>query len=159
MDVKVQPNEATRDHGDTFALSLTAKAGRIPGKKKPVIITITLVLVAALGAGYKFWSDANDKNKTAAGINRAVLTVELTPVKSVDFERKLLVSGTVSAWDPVQVGSEVSGLRVEKIAVDEGARVKKGQVMAMLNSAIGPARSQASSFQSRFNQSHPAQSP
>ncbi len=35
--------------------------------------------------------------------SQAVLTVELTTVEPRDFERKLLVSGTVWAWDPVPV--------------------------------------------------------
>ena len=47
----------------------------------------------------------------------------MLPVKTLDFERKLLVSGTVSAWDPVQVGSEANGLKVEAVLVDEGAHL------------------------------------
>ena len=52
--------------------------------------------------------------------SQAVLTVELTTVEPRDFERKLLVSGTVWAWDPVQVGSEVNGLKVQSVLVDDG---------------------------------------
>ena len=66
----------------------------------------------------------------------AVLTVELNTVQARDFERKLLVSGTVWAWDPVQVGSEVNGLKVQSVLVDDGDHVKRGQLLAKLNSSI-----------------------
>lgn len=78
--------------------------------------------------------------ETAVKVERvnseAVLTVELTRVEPRDFERKLLVSGTVWAWDPVQVGSEVNGLKVQSVLVDDGAQVKRGQLLAKLNSSI-----------------------
>jgi HlyD family secretion protein len=137
MDVKMQSNEAVGDRGKSFAPPVTAKGGPAPGKSKTIIVVVVAVLLlAAVGFGFKSWSDNNDKSKALAESSRAVLTVDLTPVKKMDFERKLLVSGTVSAWDPVQVGSEVGGLRVESIAVDEGAHVRKGQIMATLNNSI-----------------------
>lgn len=68
--------------------------------------------------------------------SQAVLTVDLATCAERSFDRKLLVSGTIWAWDPVQVGSEVSGLRVENVLVDDGARVRRGQVLARLNSSI-----------------------
>jgi len=106
-----------------------------PNKRKIIISAIIglILLVTAGGAAFKMFGE---KGKDPTATNRTVLTVELTPVKNASFERKLLVSGTVSAWDPVQVGSEVNGLKVESIAVDDGAQVKKGQVMATLNGSI-----------------------
>jgi HlyD family secretion protein len=68
--------------------------------------------------------------------NQAVLTVDLAPCSERSFNRNLLVSGTIWAWDPVQVGSEVNGLKVENVLVDDGARVRRGQVLARLNNSI-----------------------
>jgi len=139
MEVKEQTGGAGSGHDDAFASFVSPKnsAGKATGGGKKKIIMIVLALLALIGGGvaYKLTAAGADKSKSVDS-SRAVLTVDLTPVKKSKFERKLLVSGTVSAWDPVQVGSEVSGLRVENIAVDEGMRVKKGQVMALLNSSI-----------------------
>lgn len=48
----------------------------------------------------------------------------------------LVVTGSISAWDPLSVGSEVGGLRINSVNVEEGDRVKKGQVLVTLNSAV-----------------------
>ena len=119
------------------------------GKKKKTLIisAATLLLVAGGGLVYKTFSGSTDKPSAVA--ERSVLTVQLVPVKQVAFERKLLVSGTVAAWDPVSVGSEASGLKVESIAVDEGTRVKKGQIMALLNGQI--LRAQLAQQQARLS--------
>ncbi len=137
MDVQMQTNEAKSDLDNAFHLPSAGRGGPSNDKKKwAIIVVAVLALALAAFGGYKWWSDSNEKSKAASDNSRAVLTVELTPVKTMSFERKLLVSGTVAAWDPIQVGSEVSGLRVESIAVDESAHVRKGQVMATLNSSI-----------------------
>ncbi len=46
------------------------------------------------------------------------------------------VTGSVSAWDPLSVGAEVNGLRIQSVAVEEGDFVRKGQPLARLNSAL-----------------------
>jgi HlyD family secretion protein len=43
------------------------------------------------------------------------------------------VSGSVAAWDELPVGAELTGLRIERIFVEEGDRVRRGQVLAQLN--------------------------
>lgn len=139
MEVKVQITDVKSGEDNALPSYLMAKGSPPPGKKKIVIIAVSLLVLIIAGAvGFKMWADNDAKAKAlaGAGANRSVLTVELTPVKRSSFERKLLVSGTVSAWDPVQVGTEANGLRVESIAVDEGAHVKRGQIMATLNGSV-----------------------
>ncbi|HEY3997320.1 MAG TPA: efflux RND transporter periplasmic adaptor subunit [Candidatus Xenobia bacterium] len=48
----------------------------------------------------------------------------------------LSLTGTVSARDELSVGSEVSGLRLEQVLVDEGDRVQRGQVLAVLDASV-----------------------
>ncbi|MBS2008147.1 MAG: efflux RND transporter periplasmic adaptor subunit [Cyanobacteria bacterium SZAS TMP-1] len=124
------------EHGGKLPAFLSSSVGRPPDRRKIVIAAVVSVIVLATAGGVALKTFVLDKAKPASPSNHTVLTVELTPVKSASFERKLLVSGTVAAWDPVQVGSEVNGLKVESIAVDDGAHVKKGQVMATLNGSI-----------------------
>ncbi|MBU6450207.1 MAG: efflux RND transporter periplasmic adaptor subunit [Cyanobacteria bacterium REEB67] len=123
--------------------------GRGPRGWKTALIAVATIILGV--AAFLLWQQSVRTAATAGsgkGATRPVLTVELTPVKSASFERKLLVSGTVAAWDPVQVGSEINGLKVESIAVDDGAHVKEGQVMAALNGAI--LRAQLAQQQARL---------
>jgi len=64
-----------------------------------------------------------------------VLTVTVQPavIKSVD--RLLSVHGSVSAWDPISIGATAGGLEVSSVLVEEGALVKKGQCLVILDSA------------------------
>lgn len=60
----------------------------------------------------------------------AVVTVaRATPA---DFTETVLASGSLVAREEILVGPEVEGLRVTEVIADEGARVKKGDVLARL---------------------------
>src|SRR5476651_496082 len=103
VEMSKHTTEIKSGDNDAFASFLAIKSSGGPGKNKIAAVAITLLAIITIGgAAYKIWGDAEGKTKTLAGAgsNRAVLTVELTPVKRSGFERKLLVSGTVSAWDP-----------------------------------------------------------
>jgi len=121
--------------------STQPELGGLPRNKGRKQLWVGLALVLALG-GYvgkdklTFLAPADTAKAAARANTQAVLTVQLTPVKTRSFERELLVSGTVWAWDPVQVGSEVNGLKVQSVLVDDGARVVRGQTLAKLNSSI-----------------------
>ncbi len=118
----------------------------VPQRKSRKQLWVGIVLALALG-GYvlkdklvflppQSQSQADNAKMATRSNTQAVLTVQLTPVKLQTFERQLLVSGTVWAWDPVQVGSEVNGLKVQSVLVDDGAHVVRGQTLAKLNSSI-----------------------
>jgi RND family efflux transporter MFP subunit len=48
----------------------------------------------------------------------------------------LSVTGTVAPWDELKVCPEISGLLINSVKVEEGTSVKKGQVLATLNSTL-----------------------
>jgi RND family efflux transporter MFP subunit len=64
-----------------------------------------------------------------ASLAAAVSVVRVAPK---DFEQTLLVTGTLVPREEILVGPEVEGLRIVEILVDEGDRVKKGQILARL---------------------------
>lgn len=105
------------------------------GSKKTLVIVLLLLVVVGAAAAFFFKGGAANKagEKNA---DKAVLSVKLSPVSTKAFSRKLLVNGAVWSWDPISVGSEVGGLKVERILVDEGHMVKRGQVLATLSSSI-----------------------
>lgn len=74
--------------------------------------------------------------KAASSVDQAVLTVAVTPVASTKMHRHLKINGTVWAWDPLTIGSEIGGLRIATVPVEEGDTVSKGQVLATLNSSL-----------------------
>lgn len=112
-------------------------------------ILVVFVLTAAVMIGNKRKKAAEAAN---AGSSPApVVTVGVTRAAYRDLPNDLTVTGSISAVDPLQVGSEINGLRVETINVEEGDFVQKGQVLAHLNSSILEA--QLAQAQARYDSS------
>lgn len=57
------------------------------------------------------------------------MAVTLAPARSRTIERSLIASGPVTAWEEMQLGVEVSGLRVTALHADVGQQVRKGDVL------------------------------
>ena len=74
-------------------------------------------------------ADANAAGKTAA----AGMAVSTAPVVVRQLARGITVSGPVSAVEEMQLGVEVSGLRVSTLNVDVGEAVARGQVLLTLD--------------------------
>ncbi len=102
--------------------------------KKRLLISALLILLIVTAAIIVTFI-VNRKTKVAIKPHTPVLTVTIQPALIKPLERLLAVHGSISAWDPVSVGATTSGLEVKNILVDEGALVKKNQVLAVLDSA------------------------
>ena len=63
----------------------------------------------------------------------AAFAVNVVRVQARDIPRSVLVSGPVSAWEEMQLGVEVSGLRVTNLLVDVGQQVRKGELLLQLD--------------------------
>lgn len=74
--------------------------------------------------------------KVGDAVVSPVVTVTTSVASANSISDEMVVTGSVSAWDPLNVGAEVSGLRIETVRVEEGDKVSKGQVLATLNSAL-----------------------
>jgi HlyD family secretion protein len=79
---------------------------------------------------------------------KPVVTVTVAKADYDQMQDQLEVTGTIRAVDPLTVGAETNGLKIESIEVEEGASVRKGQVLARLNSSILEA--QLSQAQARY---------
>ena len=104
--------------------------------KKSLALGIGLGVLAAWG-GMQLLSASSDP-ETATQEASVPLTqsqkrsVTIAPVKNDVVDRTIEVSGTVNALELIPITSQISGLQIQEILVDEGTRVRKGQVLARL---------------------------
>jgi RND family efflux transporter MFP subunit len=100
------------------------------------------VIVCAFGvvlAGCSRPDGATGQGSAAAAAGNArgaVMTVTAAPLESVELARTISLNGSVFAWQDVIIASEVGGYRVAEVFVDVGDRVKKGQKLVALSTAL-----------------------
>ncbi|MDQ3160318.1 MAG: efflux RND transporter periplasmic adaptor subunit, partial [Pseudomonadota bacterium] len=80
-------------------------------------LALVLTLTVATAACSKD-EKAADETPTSA------MAVTVVPATSRKIQRSVLVSGPVAAWEEMQLGVEVSGLRVTALNVDVGQQVR-----------------------------------
>lgn len=90
-------------------------------KKRNIYIIIAIVLIAGGFAGYKLLNGKESK-----------VTVETDTVKKATISNTVTATGTLEATTTVEVGTQVSG-RIEKLYADYNSQVKKGQLLALLD--------------------------
>jgi HlyD family secretion protein len=65
---------------------------------------------------------------------KAALTVTLVTPRSGEWPQLLPANGNIAAWQEAIIGAESVGLRLTEVLVNVGDAVRKGQVLARLNS-------------------------
>lgn len=65
----------------------------------------------------------------------AVLPVSVLKAKNETWPEQIEASGNIMPWQESQISAEVGGLRLVSVLVNEGDSVKKGQVLAHLDTA------------------------
>ena len=76
-------------------------------------------------------SDGATVNATST--EQAVLSVETVSPSQDDIGNTLSADGTIDAKDTANVSAKVNGVAIESIVVEEGDRVKAGQVLAIFD--------------------------
>ncbi|MFS8137621.1 MAG: efflux RND transporter periplasmic adaptor subunit [Thermomonas sp.] len=87
---------------------------------------IALSCLAIVACGKKADPTAS---ATATDTQAASLAVTLAHAEQRPIERSVIASGPVAAWEEMQLGVEVSGMRVTALNVDVGQHVRKGEVL------------------------------
>lgn len=72
---------------------------------------------------------------------RPALTVETATLRTEQWSRTLLATGSILPWQEASIGAQVQGLRIADVRVSLGDTVKQGQVLATLDNGVGPADS------------------
>lgn len=90
-----------------------------------------LLIGIALGVAVIASACSKKEEETAKPV--AAFAVSVARVQARDIPRSVLVSGPVSAWEEMQLGVEVSGLRVTSLLVDVGQSVRTGELLLQLD--------------------------
>ncbi|MDV2859292.1 efflux RND transporter periplasmic adaptor subunit [Psychrobacter sp. CAM01] len=108
------------------------------------VLVVVLVLGVLLG---RYWgadktaadtptapnASSNEVGGKAASDAQAVLSVETVMPSQDTIGNTLSADGTISAKDTANVSAKVNGVAVERVLVEEGDRVKAGQVLAVFD--------------------------
>ena len=109
------------------------------------VLVVVLVLGVLLG---RYWgadktaatdtpstpnASSNKVGDKAASDAQAVLSVETVTPSQDTIGNTLSADGTISAKDTANVSAKVNGVAVERVLVEEGDRVKAGQVLAVFD--------------------------
>lgn len=97
---------------------------RIPARLPFLALAAALVLGACSGGS---------PETSEAVAPSSAMAVTTAPVEMRDLARSVLVSGAVAPVEEMQLGVEVSGLRVTDLLVDVGQQVRQGQVLLRLD--------------------------
>jgi RND family efflux transporter MFP subunit len=101
-----------------------------------LVLTIAFVMISLTLVGKSLPRATGPTDSNAAtkptGEDAFAAVVTVTRVAPADFVETVVASGSLVAREEILVGPEVEGLRVVAVLADEGARVKKGDVLARL---------------------------
>jgi RND family efflux transporter MFP subunit len=81
-----------------------------------------------------FVDAADDKSKAAELTAKPALTVNVVIPTQQDFNQHILANGSLAAWQEAIIGAEANGLKITEVRVNVGDRVKKDEVIAVLQS-------------------------
>ena len=90
----------------------------------------------ALGASCLIGLAADDKQKPPSAAIRPTLTVNVTTPSKMLVPKVIAANGSLAAWQEAVVAAEVNGLKIKRVMVNVGDRVKRGEVLASLNADV-----------------------
>jgi len=82
-------------------------------------------------------AQAKDDNVPKA--SKAALTVSVTQATRSEWPLLLSANGNITAWQEAIIGAETGGQRLEEVLVNVGDRVRKGQLLARMQSQTAGA--------------------
>ncbi|MGR0304417.1 efflux RND transporter periplasmic adaptor subunit [Acinetobacter beijerinckii] len=103
---------------------------------------ISAIVIVVFIAALLIWKSGSDKKtnqsvkqqKTDQTVQKAALTVTVIRPEQQNWHQTFTANGNIAAWQEVVIGSELSGQRLTKVNVNVGDQVKRGQVLAEINS-------------------------
>ena len=97
-------------------------------------VLVFVVGVAIVASGALWMSSTHTAENAAAKAVKPALAVSLTQVQSSEWPQQLTANGDIAAWQEAVIGAEAGGLRLDEVLVNVGDHVRKGQLLARLQS-------------------------
>lgn len=142
----VQP---LRNNPDSSAPGAPAVPGHPAGRWQPLqatprsrwpLVAGLVVVLAVIGVGaYLLLKPAKPAGPAAASeavASSNILTVTTVVARAQPMPRTMLVTGSLGAWDELPIGTQTSGLAIVQVLVDEGDKVRAGQVLARFDDSV-----------------------
>lgn len=112
---------------------------RLSFRRRLLAIIVSVVAVGSAGVyamagASKDGQDASRGNVKPVTTARAVLTVALATPQIVEWPRLIVANGNIAPWQEAVIGAEISGYRLTDVLVNVGAEVKKGELLAKIDS-------------------------
>ncbi|MDO3666139.1 efflux RND transporter periplasmic adaptor subunit [Acinetobacter higginsii] len=98
-----------------------------------VVLLMIAVVVWQTGTAKKSVNPEKAKNAVSTE-QKAALTVTVVQPQQQNWEQTFTANGNIAAWQEVVIGSELSGQRLTRVNVNVGDEVRRGQVLAEINS-------------------------
>ncbi|MBO3656480.1 efflux RND transporter periplasmic adaptor subunit [Acinetobacter haemolyticus] len=100
-----------------------------------IIVGLVIILITLRFTGITKKSTTDSPPNTAKKTEqKPVLTVTVVEPVLQNWKQSFTANGNVAAWQEVVIGSELSGQRLTRVNVNVGDQVKRGQVLAEINS-------------------------
>lgn len=99
-----------------------------------IVIVLVIILIIVRQTGIAKKPTDTDKKKAESTEQKAALTVTVVQPQQQNWKQTFTANGNVAAWQEVVIGSELSGQRLTKVNANVGDEVKRGQVLAEINS-------------------------
>lgn len=132
--------EPSRDTATSIAQSSVKDFSKLPTtkltRKTTFATAVSVIAICALIVGTYLYNNKPWVEHSAPKAAPPAVTVTVAKAQKRVVNDNLIVTGSVTAWDPLSVGAEVGGLRITSVNAEEGDKVKKGQVLVTLNSAL-----------------------
>ncbi|MBQ7430390.1 MAG: HlyD family efflux transporter periplasmic adaptor subunit [Butyrivibrio sp.] len=106
----------------------TTKSKIIENKKKVLMGTVAGILVVTVATGSIVYIQSKDTDLTDMAAQ-----LETVSITKQDLEKTLSINGTIAALESQSVTSELTGVKVNELKVRVGDHVKKGDVVAVLD--------------------------
>ena len=99
-------------------------ASKLSRKSALAVISAVVLMLAGMIGTYLYNNKPWQQHAALKTAPPAVTVTTAIPEKRM-VDDDLVVTGSVSAWDPMSVGSEVGGLRIKTVNVEEGDESRK----------------------------------
>lgn len=123
---------AARRWGSLRSMNRTEEPKLTRALSSLILAAQAATLLAACDAGT---GAERSSSEPKAAAPKTALTVSVAPVAERAVETRIIATGTLAPWRELVIGARLNGLAVMEIAVEEGQRVRKGDLLVRLDDA------------------------